>query len=160
MLSIDLSKNKKICYVASSGGHWEELMCISPLFSEFNSVFITEEGGQASDSNLSPLYLVPQINRKEKLFFFHFISLFKKTLKIIKMEKPDYIVTTGALIAFPFCLVGKVFGAKIIYLESFARIYSGSLTGKLCYPLADYFLIQWESLQRKYPKAVYVGGIF
>ena len=70
------------------------------------------------------------------------------------------MITTGALIAYPFCVIGKMMGAKIIYVESFARVKKPSLTGKLLYPFADLFIVQWEDMLEKYPKAVLGGGIF
>lgn len=150
----------KICFVSSSGGHWEELMCLKCIADKYDSFYITEDGGQIRGSELNTIYTMPQINRKEKGFLKHFISLFIKAKKIIKIEKPDVIISTGALIAFPFCVCAKMTGTKIIYIESFARVYEGSLTGRLIYPIADLFLVQWESLCKVYPKAIYVGGIF
>ena len=91
---------------------------------------------------------------------FHFFRLFVEADKILKAEKPDVILSTGALVAYPFCLLGKLRGAKVVYIESFARVYNRSLTGRLVYPFADLFLVQWESLLSCYPKAKYVGGIF
>ncbi len=150
----------KICYVSSSGGHWEELMCLSKLFSEHESFFVTEEGGQATDSKLTPVYTVSQINRREKKFVSHLFRLFQNAKTIIRDENPDVIITTGALIAYPFCVIGKIRRKKIIYIESFARVNKPSLTGRLCYPISDLFLVQWESMTRHYKKAKYVGGIF
>ena len=135
----------KICYVSSSGGHWEELMCLKELFGEHDSFFVTEKGGQAGDSSLSPMYTVPKTDRHEKGFAVHFVKLMKKARAIIKKERPDVIITTGALAAYPFCLIGKLKGAKIIYIESFARVTEKSLTGKLVYPFADLFLVQWKA---------------
>lgn len=153
-------KDIKICFVSSSGGHWEELMCLKPIMNEYHSIFITEKGGQAEDSKLKNIYVFPQINRKEKGFLFHLGKVFIKARKILKAERPDYLITTGALISYPFCLIGKLMGIKIIFIESFARVYNKSLTGKLVYPIADLFLVQWESMLKCYPKAKYVGGIF
>ncbi len=150
----------KIGFLSSSGGHWEELMCLQGIFEEYDSFFVTEEGGQAADCNLENVYTLPQINRKEKGFLFHFIKLFSSAGKLLKKEKPDIVVTTGALIAFPFCLIAKLRGSKVVYIESFARVNDASLTGKLVYPFADLFLVQWESMLKVYPKAKYVGGIF
>lgn len=150
----------KACFIASSGGHWEELMCLKEIAEEYDAVYITEEGGQASDSNFEKIYVLPQINRHEKNFFWHFIKMFLEAAKIMFKEKPGFIVTTGALIAFPFCVYAKLMRTKIIYIESFARVHDRSLTGRLVYPLADLFLVQWEPLLRLYPKAKYVGGIF
>ena len=81
-------------------------------------------------------------------------------LKIINKERPNVVITTGALIAFPFCVFVKLRGGKVIYIESFARVYNSSLTGKIIYKFADLFLVQWESMLEVYPKAKYVGGIF
>ena len=150
----------KVLYVSSSGGHWEELMCLKELFGEHDSVFVTEEGGQSEESRLSPLYTVPKIDRHEKNFLPHFLKLFRTAGKILKKEKPDVVITTGALAAYPFCLKMKLRRKKIVYIESFARVTEKSLTGKLCYPIADLFLVQWEELLKLYPKAKYIGGIF
>ena len=150
----------KACFVASSGGHWEELMCIKAIAEEHDSFYVTEEGGQARDSSLKKLYLLPQINRRQKDFAWRFARLLVSAGRIMRKEKPDFVITTGALIAFPFCLYAKLMGAKVIYIESFARVNDRSLTGKLVYPFADLFLVQWESLLELYPKAKYVGGIF
>ena len=142
---MNCEKIKKACFIASSGGHWEELMCLREIADAYDTFFVTEEGGQAEDSNLKKIYTLPQINRHEKSFFWHFFKLFKSALKILKKEKPDFVITTGALIAFPFCIFAKLRGIKI---------------GKLVYPFADLFLVQWEPLLKFYPKAKYVGGIF
>lgn len=135
-------------------------MCIRSVAQEHDTFYVTEEGGQARDSSLEHVYLVPQINRRQKDFPRRFLKLMVSAGKIVFREKPEVVVTTGALIAFPFCLYGKLVGAKVIYIESFARVHDRSLTGRLVYPMADLFLVQWESLLEVYPKAKYVGGIF
>lgn len=151
---------KKICFIASSGGHWEELMCLHEVAEANESFFVTEEGGQAEDSKLARLYTLPQINRHERNFYYHFMKLFLSAQKILNKEKPDIIITTGALIAFPFCIIAKLRKIKIVYIESFARVNNLSLTGKLVYHFADLFLVQWKELSELYPNARYVGGIF
>ena len=64
------------------------------------------------------------------------------------------------LLAFPFCLFAKCMHKKVIYIESFARVHEKSLTGKLVYPFADLFIVQWESMLETYPKAIYGGSVF
>lgn len=153
----------KICFVSSSGGHWEELMCLKPIADQYDSFYVTERGGQAEFCTLAnQICLFPQINRHEKYFLMHFIRLFTGASKIMKREHPDLVITTGALIAFPFCVYAKMHNIKVIYIESFARISTASITGKLIYylHLSDMFLVQWKSLLKIYPKAKYVGGIF
>lgn len=152
---------KKIGFVSSSGGHWEELMCLREIADENDSFFVTEKSGQVSEENKSKnTYLVNQINRREKTFIIKFAALFLKAFRIMIKEKPDVIITTGVLAAYPFCVVAKLMRKKVIYIESFARVTNKSLTGKLVYPFADLFLVQWESLMDLYPKAQYGGKIF
>lgn len=150
----------KICFVSSSGGHWEELMCLKKTMDKYDSFFITEKGGQLNDSELKNIYGVKKIDRSEKWFIFNFIALFFKSFKIYFKEKPDVVITTGALVSYPICVIAKLFRKKIVYIESFARVNSKSLTGKLIYPISDLFLVQWEDMLKVYPKAKYVGGIF
>lgn len=150
----------KICMVASSGGHWEELMCLKDITKDFDAFFVTEEGGQADDSKFENIVRVPQINRHEKGFLRHFLKLVLTASKIIKKEKPDVIITTGALICVPFCYIAKLKRKKIVYIESFARVHEKSLSGKLVHPIADKFLVQWEPLLKLYPKAEFFGGVF
>jgi UDP-N-acetylglucosamine:LPS N-acetylglucosamine transferase len=84
-----------------------------------------------------------------------------KAVKILIKEKPDVIISTGGGdIAVPFCYIGKVFGAKVIFIESLSRITTASAGGILVYPIADLFLVQWKSLLKKYGnKAKYWGKV-
>lgn len=150
----------KLCFVASSGGHWEELSCLKKIADNNTSFFVTEKSGQLENINLKNAYILNQINRTEKNFIIHFFKLFFKAYSILKKENPDVIISTGALIAFPFCLLAKLSRKKVIYIESFARVYEKSLTGKLIYPFADLFIVQWKPMLKCYPKAIYAGGIF
>ncbi len=77
-------------------------------------------------------------------------------------EKPDVIISTGALATVPFCIAGKLMKKKVIYIESFARVDSPSLTGKIMYKLklADLFIVQWVEMLQFFPKAVVGGRIF
>ena len=74
--------------------------------------------------------------------------------------KPDVIVTTGEHTCVAMCYIAKIIKKKVIYIESFANIETKTLTGKLIYPIADKFIVQWKSMLKLYPKAIYEGWIF
>lgn len=150
----------KLCMVASSGGHLEEISRLKKLVEKYDTFLVTEKSEFSVVNWIEKKYYVSQINRKELLFIFKFIKLFFKSYSILKKEKPDVIISTGALASYPICLLGKMKKTKIIYIESFARVDSPSLTGKLMYKIADLFLVQWEEMMKVYPNAIYVGGIF
>lgn len=87
------------------------------------------------------------------------ISVFQSIAVFLK-ERPDVVLTTGAGVAVPISYIVKIFGGKIIYIESFCRIDSASLCGKLMHPISDLFLVQWEEGKKFFPKAVFKGGVF
>lgn len=150
----------KVCFIASSGGHLEEISQLKNIEKRFDSYLITERVKGMKTTFSKKVYYIHQINRHGLLFIPRFIRCFCESLKIFFKEKPDFIITTGALCSFPTCVIGKIYRKKIIYIESFARINSPSLTGKLVYRFADLFIVQWKENIEFYPKAYYGGAIF
>lgn len=80
--------------------------------------------------------------------------------KVLRKEKPDLIISSGAAVAVPFFYLGKLFGAKLVYIEVFDRIDKPTMTGKMVYPIVDKFIVQWEEQKEVYPKAINLGSIF
>ena len=80
--------------------------------------------------------------------------------KVLKKERPDVIISSGAAVAVPFFYLGKLFGAKLVYIEVFDRIDKPTMTGKMVYPIVDKFIVQWEEQKEVYPKAINLGSVF
>ena len=155
------NKNIKICFAASTGGHFEQLMMLKPLMEKYDSFIITEKTKYSVNKNQNiKTYNMKQVNRKEITFLFNMIINFVKSLYIFIKEKPDYMITTGVLAMIPMALITKLFKKKLIYIESFAKISSPTQTGKLLYKYADRFYVQWEKMKEFYPNAIYKGGIY
>lgn len=155
------SKNIKICFAASTGGHFEQLMMLKPMMEKYDSFIITEKTKYSvSKNNKYKTYCMRQVNRKELTFPINMIINFFKALYIFIKEKPDYMITTGVLAMIPMALIVKLFGKKLIYIESFAKISSPTQTGKFLYKKADRFYVQWEKMLEFYPNAIYKGGIY
>ena len=152
--------NKKICFVASSGGHYEQLMMLKPLMEKYDSFIMTEETIYQAKIEKQKIYYLKQVNRKEKTFIFQMIENTILSFKIFFIEKPDVVISTGVLATIPICLIMKLFGKKLVYIESFAKITSATETGKFIYRFADQFYVQWETMKDIYPNAIYLGGIY
>ena len=158
-----MEKEKKklnLCFAASSGGHYEQLMMLEPLMKKYDSFVLTEKTLYKTKKNDKKTYYVSQINRKEKSFLFRMIWNCIFSFYVFLKEKPDVIICTGVLATVPMSLIMKLFGKKLIYIESFAKISSPTETGKLLYKYADQFYVQWESMKEFYPDAIYLGGIY
>lgn len=150
----------KIVFAASSGGHFEQLMMLKPLMEKHDSVIVTEKTTYDVGKQSFPVYYVKQINRKELLFIPKFIVNTLSSLRIFFKERPDVMITTGVLAIIPLALIVKLMGRKLIYIESFAKVTSKTLSGKLLYRFADRFYVQWEEMLKLYPNAIFKGGIY
>ena len=173
---------KKIIYISSMGGHLKELLALKKSMKKFKSYIITEktdatsflkelerrkiEENNEKENNenedfFEKVYYLPYGTKKNIIkYFFVFIAMIIKSIYFLIKIRPKAIVTTGTHTAVPICYIGKLFGCKIIYIETFANITTKTLAGKILYPITDKFIVQWESMKKLYPKADYYGGIF
>jgi UDP-N-acetylglucosamine:LPS N-acetylglucosamine transferase len=169
-LKVEKTKDKKepiksaqseltLCFAASSGGHLEQLLMLAPLMEKYPSFLVTEHTSYRIKINIET-YQMLQVNRKEVSLLPRMIVNSFHSLYLLWKKKPDLIICTGVLAMIPLCLLGKVFGAKLVFIESFAKIDSPTLTGKFLYKYADQFYVQWEGMKKFYPNAIYLGGIY
>lgn len=153
----------RIIFTSSAGGHFSELCELKELMERYNSFLITEDHEMMQEYkkiNKSRSWYMPA-GTKEHLFKFlcNFpINIFKSFKAYLKV-KPDLIIATGAHTTVPICYIAKLFGKKVIFIETFANITTKTLSGKLVYPIADLFLVQWEDMLKLYPNAKYRGGL-
>ncbi|MBR1653882.1 MAG: polysaccharide biosynthesis protein [Clostridia bacterium] len=156
--------NKKVMFISSNGGHLSELMQLKSLFKKFDYHIVTEKA--KSNHYLQEEYrdkitfLVYGTKKNPFTYFFVCLFNFIKSLIIFFKQKPDVIVTTGTHTAVPMCYIAKFFRKKVIYIETFANRNTKTVAGNLVYPIADVFVVQWEEMLEKYPKAEYWGWIF
>lgn len=153
-----MEKQLKLCLVGSSGGHLAHLYMLKPFWRQYDRFFVTFDKEDAKsmlkEERWFPCYYPTNRNLK---------NLIRNTFvafRILKKERPDVIISSGAAVAVPFFYLGKLFGAKLIYIEVFDRIDRPTLTGRLVYPIADRFVVQWDEMKQVYKKAVNLGSIF
>lgn len=152
-----------IIFISSTGGHLNELLQLKPLFKKYNSYIITEK--TKSNKNLKEkydnvFYLVYGTRKNIIVYPFKFLFNIIKSFILYFKIKPKVIITTGTHTAVPMCYIAKLFKKKVIYIETFANRNSKTLTGKLVYPIADTFIVQWKDMLKLYPKAKYLGSIY
>lgn len=148
----------KICLVGSSGGHLTHLFLLKKYWSNYDRFWVTFDKVDAksvlSGEKIIPCYFPTNRN---------LINLIRNTILafiVIVKEKPDLMISSGAAVAVPFFWIGKIFGAKTVYIEVFDRVDKPTITGKLVYPVTDLFIVQWEEMKKVYPKSVNLGSIY
>ena len=134
------------------------LYMLKPFWKDKNRFWVTFDKEDArsllKDEKMYPCYFPTNRNIK---------NLIRNTflaIRVLKKEKPDLIISSGAAVAVPFFYLGKMMGAKLIYIEVFDRIDKPTMTGKMVYTIVDKFIVQWEEMKIVYPKAVNFGSIF
>ena len=151
-------KDPKICLVSSSGGHLTHMYMLKPFWQDKERFWVTFDKEDARSllkgETMYPCYYPS--NRSIKALIINTFRAFK----VLRKERPDLIISSGAACAVPFFYVGKLYGAKLIYIEVFDRIDSSTHTGKLVYPITDRFIVEWEEMKKVYPKAINLGSIF
>ncbi len=131
---------------------------LESVYKRYDYFFFTFAGGVAEElKSTERVDAIPNIVKHNPVSWVVGATL---SLYCVLKERPDVVITTGAGIVVFFCIFAKLFGAKLIFLESMARIEKPTLTARILYPFADLFLIQWPQLQKYFPKGKFLGRVF
>jgi UDP-N-acetylglucosamine:LPS N-acetylglucosamine transferase len=152
-----LSGARKLLFAGSAGGHLAQLLSLRPWWETRERVWVTFELPDAksllSDERVIWAHYpttrnIPNLLRNVKL-----------AMQVLRRERPDVVVSTGAGVAYPFFLAARALKIRTVYVEVYDRIDSKTMTGSLCRPLSDLFLVQWEAQTKCYPGATVVGTL-
>lgn len=150
----------KLCVGASSGGHMTELAALLELQERWPvapSMYVStlEISLSATPTHVST-HVIGECDRHQPIMA---VKTLAKSLFIARRERPDVVVTTGSLPLALFSLTCKLFGAKIIWIDSISQIDRISMSGRLIKPIADLFLVQWPELAQRYQDVRYAGEL-
>ena len=149
---------RRVLLVCSSGGHLAQLHLLRPWWSQHDRVWVTFDKADARSL----------LEGERRVWAHHpttrnLKNLLRNTLlalRVLRAERPDVVVSTGAGVAVPFVVLAWLRGVRTVYLEVYDRIDLPTMTGRMCYPITDLFLVQWERQQVAYPRGVMVGPLF
>ncbi len=156
---------KKILFISSTGGHLTELLQLSDMFERCDWHIITENTEanrplkeKYGKDRFDTLVFGTKVHPFSYLFKFGFNCL--KSLWLYFKIRPEYVITTGTHTAVPMCMIAHFFHKKVIWIETMANAKTPTAAGKMVYPVADLFIVQWESMKEVYPNAVCWGWVF
>lgn len=144
-MSVGPPTRKKILGVSSGGGHWVELIRLMPAFEGHDVALVTVDKAYRSEAGLARFYTVRDVTRWNKL---RWIQTLSKLLWILARERPDIVVSTGALPGFFSVRLAKLFGTRTIWLDSIANVDELSMSGTMIGGHADLWLTQWPHLAK------------
>lgn len=149
-------KKLKVLFVTSTGGHLAQLLALQDWWRDHDRRWVTFENAHARESL-----------RGERIAWAYFPSArnipnaFRNAhlaLRVLRDYRPDLVVSTGGGVAVPFFWMARALGIRTLFIEVIDRISSRTLTGRLVYPTADTFAVQWAEQVPLYPGATVVGA--
>jgi len=150
----------KVLLVCSSGGHLAHLTSLEPWWGRHERHWVTFETVDATTKLVGEKVTYAYAPTTRNL-----VNLVRNSflaVRVLRRERPDVIVTTGAGSAVPFFWLRRLAGPQVrtVYLEVIDRVDSPTLTGRLCRPVTDLFCVQWREQLRWYPEALLVGKVW
>lgn len=145
----------RVLIVCSSGGHLTQAWALREWWGAHERSWVTlptEDarsrlvGERVVEAHYPTVRNLPNLARN-----------FPLARRVLRAERPDLVFSTGAAIAVPFFVQARRFGVRTAFLEPVDRITSPSLSGRLVYPFADQFFVQWEEMKTVYPGAENIG---
>ncbi len=143
--------------VGSSGGHLAQLHALADLWPARSRQWVTFDTPDA----------VSVLAEEEVVWAYHpttrnLVNLVRNTglaWRLLRRNRPDVIVSTGAAVAFPFFVLATLWRIPTVFIEVYDRLDTPTLTGRLCRPWASLFLVQWQEQLSFHPRAIVVGPL-
>lgn len=169
--------NNTVFFACNEGGHFAQLMALKDLFVKYESVIVTDN--HRANKNIPALKDVCAIEfamafadkrneltkkKDKKLTHASYLSAYKDLFlqchRIWKKYRPKVIISTGSNIAVPLCFIAQMYGSKFIYIETRAKVYNKTISGKIVERLADKIIVQWPEMVDVYKgRAEYYGTL-
>jgi len=147
----------KICLVASAGGHMSQLLKLTDSWQGYEACCVTTtDFVQGKLQKYGKAYTVGECNRQSTIRVF---KVLVRCICVILRERPDVVISTGAAAGCIMCFLGKLLGAKVIWIDSITNVERISLSGRMIRHIADLFLVQWPELAEQYSNVEYVGTV-
>ncbi len=160
----------RILVVLGEGGHTRQMLqLLDQLGSAYAYTYLIAVEDELSEGKIrlpGPVYRIGRPRSKvgggtdsRAQAAWQTLRSFLRIWPLLRQIRPDVVLANGPSIAVPAALLGKLMGARILYVESASRVYEMSSSGRIVYPFADLFIVQWPQLQARYRKAIYAGRL-
>jgi len=157
-MSVEAQRKLKICVACSPGGHMVQARRLASVYEKHDYFYFTFSGAVARElAKTARVRAIPNIVRHNP---FSWVAGLILSAYMAVMERPDVVITTGAGVVVFFCIFARMFGAKLVFIESMAKIDKPTLTARFLYPFSNLFIVQWPGLLRFFPDAKFLGRLF
>ncbi len=157
---------ERLLLVLGEGGHTTELLILADLLGDgYEYAYLLVEGDELSARRIrrpGPIYRVPRAREKAHNLprdVWRTLRCAWRSWQALGRCRPQAVISSGPGMAVPVCLLARLRGTPVIYVETGSRVRRLSLSGRLVYPFASLFFVQWPDLAKRYPRAIYAGRL-
>lgn len=156
----------RLLLVLGEGGHTSELLVLADLLGDgYEYAYLLVEGDNLSARKIrrpGPIYRVPRVREKAHNLprdLWRTLRCAWRSWRVLRQARPRAVISSGPGMAVPICFLSRLSGTPLIYVETGSRVRKLSLSGRLVYPFADLFFVQWPGLAARYRRAIYAGRL-
>jgi beta-1,4-N-acetylglucosaminyltransferase len=146
-----------VLLACSSGGHLLQLLALRPAFDGFSRVWVTEDASDARSLLRGEQVVFPHPPTTRSLR--QLLLDLPRAWRLLGQVRPRVVLTTGAGMAIPYAWLGRLRGARVVFVETVTRIEEPSLSCRLVARVADRVYVQWPELREQVPNARYAGTV-
>jgi hypothetical protein len=146
-----------VLLICSPGGHLLQMLSLEPAWGEADTAWVTLSAAD-SDHLLAGRDVVLAHGPTNRSLA-NLVRNVRLAWRVVRERRPDAILSTGAALAVPFFVIGRLHGCRLVYVESLTRTRGLSLSGRMVYPLAHEFFVQWPEVASRYRRARHVGSL-
>jgi UDP-N-acetylglucosamine:LPS N-acetylglucosamine transferase len=138
---------REVLLVCSPGGHLMQMFALRTAWADLRRTWVTLAAADTRTLLASENHIFAHgpTNRSLK----NLVRNMLLAIRVVRAKRPDAVLSTGAGLAVPFFIAGKLYGARLVYVESLTRVHGPSLSGRLVYPLSDHFFVQWPEARTR-----------
>ena len=141
-----MARTPRLLAIASGGGHWIELLRLRPAFAGWDVAYVSMFDNYRSEIAGARYYTVPDASRFNKTAF---LKVAIRAIAIMLRERPKVIVTTGSAPMLSFLVLGRLIGAKTLWIDSIAQAEELSSSGQIAKHLATRTVSQWSDVAER-----------
>jgi beta-1,4-N-acetylglucosaminyltransferase len=153
-----VTERADVLLVCNSGGHLAQLVALREAWEPFRRCWVVPDTSDAR--SLLAHERVAHASHPTTRNLPNLIRNLRLAVRVLYVERPSVVVTTGAGVAVPFAWLARAFGAKVVWIESFTRVHQPSLSCRLVAPIASRTYVQWPELVTRVARSRYVGSVF
>jgi len=166
-----MTRQGPILITLGGGGHTEQMLRLAKqLASRAELTYVVADGDElsAQRAGTGPIQKLPQLRRTAEpiwraiaanVLTGRWLRSFVRAWRILRDHRPRAVVTAGPNFALPLLVLGRMLGIPTVYIETWSRICTRSLSGRVFCGLVDRFYVQWPEQTRLYRRARYCGRL-